>query len=75
MVVFEKQKPLNRGFYVGKMHLTQARKPRPFFIGCVLGRSLSELAQRGFKCNASLFGQRAIDGGRNSCKLNLRSRH
>jgi hypothetical protein len=68
MVLFEKLKPLNRGFYVGKMHLTQARKQRLFFIGCVLGRSLSEVAQRGFKCDAGPFGQGAIDEQRNSRK-------
>ena len=42
MVVFERLKPLNRGFYVRMMHLTQTRKQGLFLICSMLGRSLSE---------------------------------
>src|SRR5439155_10438936 len=48
--------------------LTHSRKQRLFLICSMLGRSFSKVAQRGFKCSASLFGQRAIDDRRNSFK-------
>src|SRR5579859_555368 len=50
------------------MHLTQAREKGFFLICSMLGRSLAKVAQRGFKCSASLFGQRTIDNRRNSFK-------
>ncbi len=66
MAVHEKVKPFHRAFRVGKMHLTEAREQGLFFIGSMLGRSFSKVAQRRFQCRASFFGQRRINDRRYS---------
>jgi len=60
MVVFERLKPLKRGFHIRIALLTHSRKQRFFFICGLVGRGLSKVPQRGFEWYTRFFGQRAI---------------
>src|SRR5579864_4386683 len=61
MVVLQRFELLDRGFQLRVRQVAEAREERVFLVGGMLGRSVAEVTQRGFKCGVSIGLQGLVE--------------